>query len=414
MINGIYKYQNMNKIKIIKTEEEYNQALESARELMLEDPHPDSKKGEQLSLLTRLIKDYEARIISEYAPGPIEAIKFRMEQKDLKPADLIPYLGSRSRVSEVLSGKRSLTLDMIRALEEGLGIPAKSLIKKPESENVFNEEDYKNWDNRLINEMKKQGYFNRKDLEKKDKNILLKNFFSQFQTSFSLPVMARKSHYSSNHLVDKRAFLAWVFKVKQEAQKAKPDNKYKDGVISVEFMRNLAKLSLQEYGGVKSVQEELKKYGIVLIIEPHLSKTRLDGGLILDNKENPVIGLTLRHDRLDNFWFSLMYELAHLALHFNEDIEFFYDEVEGGNKKDNQKEKEADKMAQEALLPQTKWETSPAKLIPSPMAAQSLANELGIHVAIVAGQIRFRHNNYACLSKIIKKYKVRDYFFNNK
>ena len=58
-------------------------------------------------------------------PNPIEAIKFRMEQQQLSQRDLIPYIGSRSKVSEVLAGKRPLTLKMIRALNEGLGIPGK-------------------------------------------------------------------------------------------------------------------------------------------------------------------------------------------------------------------------------------------------------------------------------------------------
>ena len=86
-----------------------------------------------------------------------------MEQADLKPADLIPYLGSRSRVSEILSGKRPLTLDMVRALSEGLGIPAKVLIKQPDS---LEESEYQGWDNRLVTEMEARGYFGNASLKK--------------------------------------------------------------------------------------------------------------------------------------------------------------------------------------------------------------------------------------------------------
>jgi len=121
--------KNMDKIKIIKTEQDYKEALKLLEELMGRDPNPDSAEGEQLNLLTTLIQDYEAKAFPETLPDPIEAIKFRMEQVGLKPADLIPYIGSRSRVSEILSGKRQLTLDMIRALETGLGIPAEVLIQ---------------------------------------------------------------------------------------------------------------------------------------------------------------------------------------------------------------------------------------------------------------------------------------------
>ena len=106
----------MDKIKVIKTEQDYQEALKLLEELIGRDPDPESAEGEQLSLLSTLIQDYESKAFPATLPNPIEAIKFRMDQADLKPADLIPYLGSRSRVSEILSGKRQLTIDMVRAL----------------------------------------------------------------------------------------------------------------------------------------------------------------------------------------------------------------------------------------------------------------------------------------------------------
>ena len=121
----------MNKIKIIKNEQDYQEAFKLVEDLMSRDPNPDSKEGEQLNLVSILIQEYEERMFPETLPDPVEAIKFRMEQANLKPVDLVPYIGSRSRVSEILSRKRPLTLNMIRALSSGLGIPAKVLIQKP-------------------------------------------------------------------------------------------------------------------------------------------------------------------------------------------------------------------------------------------------------------------------------------------
>ena len=161
-------------------------------------------------------------------------------------------------------------------------------------------------------------------------------------------------------------------------------------------------------------QKHLKDIGIILVIEPHFSKTYLDGAAILVNKENPVIGLTLRHDRLDNFWFTLMHELAHISLHYNQDISLFYDELETASAGLDEKEQEADELAEESLLPKAKWEVSPARLIPSSMAANSLAKELGVHVAIIAGQIRHKGNKYIYLNKIISEAKVRSYFADEK
>lgn len=399
---------NMDKIKVIKTEQDYHEALRLVEELMDRDPSPDSPEGEQLSLLTTLIQDYEARVFPQTLPDPIEAIKFRMEQADLKPADLIPYIGSRSRVSEILSGKRQLTLDMVRALSKGLGIPAKVLIQKPE---LGEDVELNAWDNRLIKEMSKRGYFGASAFKEDNKISLLKSFFSVTGNNMQIMGMLRKSpHYRTSPLTDKRALIAWSTQIFKKAKKTKVPAKYNHGTLNLEFLRDLAKKSTDKDGPLMA-QDHLKKNGIILVIEPHFSKTYLDGATLLPNKDNPVIGLTLRYDRLDNFWFTLMHELAHISLHYDKDITLFYDEIEGVRGVDiNDIENEADQMVREALVPNSKWENSPAKLIPSPMAAQSLADELGVHVAIVAGIMRYEHKNFYYLNKIVNSYKVRDYF----
>ena len=85
-------------------------------------------QGDELELLSLLVHEYEERVFPMDKPNPVEAIRFRMEQQGLKPKDLIPLLGSRSRVSEILSGRRNLSLKMIRALVSHLGIPAHVLL----------------------------------------------------------------------------------------------------------------------------------------------------------------------------------------------------------------------------------------------------------------------------------------------
>lgn len=401
----------MDKIKVIKTEQDYQEALKLIEELISRDPNPDSAEGEQLSLLSTLIHDYEARAFPEALPDPIEAIKFRMDQAGLKPADLVPYIGSRSRVSEILSGKRQLTLEMVRALEAGLGIPAKVLIRKPD---LDESSEYQNWDNSLVAEMEARGYFGRASLKKYDKVKLLNDFFSPIGSPAHVVGMLRKSNYRSSPLTDKRALVAWSTRVFKKASKIRTPKKYKHGVINLSFMQKLAKLSIKENSPVLA-QEYLKTHGIILVVEPHFPKTYLDGATILINKDNPIIGLTLRYDRLDNFWFTLMHELAHIALHYDLGISLFYDEIEGIKTIDiDDKEREADALSEEALLPKAKWDISPARLIPSSMAANSLAKELGVHVAIIAGQIRHKGNKYVYLNKIVNEAKARKYFHNEK
>lgn len=119
------------KAKILKTEQEYNEACDriyrliNGSELMIE---PDSPEGEEMELLSLLVEKYEQEHHQMEAPGPIEAIKFRMEQMNLKQADIAPLFGGKTRVSEVLNGKRPLTLKMITLLNRYLGIPLESLV----------------------------------------------------------------------------------------------------------------------------------------------------------------------------------------------------------------------------------------------------------------------------------------------
>ncbi|WP_428769569.1 DNA-binding protein [Treponema sp. HNW] len=114
-------------VKLIKTEKDYNDALKMIDGLF--DAKPDTSEGDMLELLTTLVELYEARHFPVEGPSPIEAIKFRMEQMHLSQNDLTPYIGNKSKVSEVLSGKRPLSLNMIRKLSVGLGIPAETLIR---------------------------------------------------------------------------------------------------------------------------------------------------------------------------------------------------------------------------------------------------------------------------------------------
>jgi HTH-type transcriptional regulator / antitoxin HigA len=121
------KHNTMN--KLIKTHQEHEAALARLEELMLKNPIPDSEGANELELLALLIKSFEDKNIVIDPPTPLEAIQFRMEQAGLKQKDLIPFIGSKSRVSEVLAGKRPLTLAMARKLHKGLGIPAEILLE---------------------------------------------------------------------------------------------------------------------------------------------------------------------------------------------------------------------------------------------------------------------------------------------
>ena len=114
------------KIEVIRTKSAYAAALARIEKLM--DAKPGTPQGDELELLSLVIHDYEEKVFPIDKPDALAAIHFRMSQMGLTNKDLVPILGSRSRVSEVLSGRRGLSLKMIRALVRSLRIPAAVLL----------------------------------------------------------------------------------------------------------------------------------------------------------------------------------------------------------------------------------------------------------------------------------------------
>lgn len=113
-------------IKVIKTEEDYQKALKRLEVIF--DAPIDSPEGDEAEILSILVEKYEDEHYPICPPDPIEAIKFRMEQLDMKKSDLAEIIGYKSRVSEIFSKKRKLSLEMIRRLHDKLKIPYETLI----------------------------------------------------------------------------------------------------------------------------------------------------------------------------------------------------------------------------------------------------------------------------------------------
>jgi HTH-type transcriptional regulator/antitoxin HigA len=118
----------MNNITPIKTQRDYRRLLKEIEGLM--NAKRNTPEGDRLDVLVTLVEAWERKHYPLDLPDPVEAIKYHMDQSGLMPRDLIPFIGSRNRVHEVLNRKRPLTLKMIVKLHEGLGIPAESLIKR--------------------------------------------------------------------------------------------------------------------------------------------------------------------------------------------------------------------------------------------------------------------------------------------
>jgi len=395
-------------IKVIKNDQEYQSALKFVDELLDKDPQLNTPDAEKLELLTTLVQNYEESVFSEKLPDPIDALLFRMEQQELTPDDLVPYIGSRSKVSEVISRKRTLSLNMIKALQDGLGIPAKVLLNQQKTTEMKSF----NFDNFPVKEMVKRGYIKIKEGTKKFENEL-EDFFGSIngnQDVFAL--LSKASYIRSPRPMNKHALLAWVAKVVNKAESENRSNNvvFTEGSLNKTLLREIVDLS-DEKEAIYKVVDLLKNIGVYVVIEPHMSQTYLDGAALMIKGKNPIIGMTIRHDRLDNFWFTLLHELAHILLHYGKGTSLFYDDLESVDHHDP-REKESDDLAIETMIPKSSWNRSPASILPSVEAAIKLAEELSIHPAIVAGRMRYKNKYFTYLSPIIGQGEVRMLFPN--
>jgi HTH-type transcriptional regulator / antitoxin HigA len=394
---------NSTAIKPIRTGADYEAALQRIDALM--EAEAETPEADELEVLATLVELYEEQHFPIGWPNPIEAIRFRMDQAGLSGRDLIPLLGSRAKVSEVLSGKRSLTLQMIRALHQHLGIPAEVLLRQPGASlpEILIDLD---WSRFPLAAMAKLGWIESGRNLKERAEEVIRDLINRAGGPDALPaVLYRKNDDARlNAKMDAYALKAWCYQLLAEARATALPSAYRQGSIMQDFGRNLVRLSsLQE--GPRLAKEFLANYGIHLIYLPHLPRTHLDGAALKLPDETPVIGLTLRYDRLDNFWFCLCHELAHIALHMQQGVdEAFFDDLSLGDvegiETDDQ-EAEADQWAQEVLIPAEVWAASTVKERATPSAVVELAHELGIHPAIVAGRVRKELHNYRLLTHYV-------------
>jgi HTH-type transcriptional regulator/antitoxin HigA len=394
-------------ITAINSELDYKAALSEIEKLIDLPAHAGTAEADRLNLLTLLVQDYEQKHIESRTPDPIEAIKFRMEQMNLAPRDLVPLFGSRSRVSEVLSGKRPLSLAMIRALHKGLGIPAKALLQEQFLPGMGEEEIY--WERFPIREMIERGWIKHKFYDGQHRREIMKQFLTPLGNDWAPVALYKQGHYvRSARQMDPYAIAAWKARVCIRALETKVPADFEPRNITLQFMHELAHLSALD-DGPRHVGEYLKTVGVCFIVEPHLPDTYLDGAAILIKEHFPVVALTLRHDRIDNFWFVLMHELAHIGRHLNSGTSAFYDDLDVEDTSNSQ-EKEADEMAGEALIPEDEWRRSPARNLRTPEAVEHLANKLRIHPAIVAGRIRHHYKSFRVLNRLVGHGGVRPLF----
>lgn len=397
---------------IIKNDDQHENYLARLDELMdLEDHTQDDI--EEIELLGLLISTYEETNFPIDLPTPVEAIKFRMDQLGLDDSDLVRYIGQRSKVSEILNGKRALSKQMIKSLHEGLGIPLNVLM---ETNQLLDEEFKPAVLDKLLDElplalMFKRNYFetpfnNLRDF-KKSALFYIKEFLRSVNCSDNLAnqvLLKSTSNNNSNKPINKSALLAWAIKLIQKTNVTSLSGEFDADKITLEWMKSLVQLSSLEANPFESIKKELSAKGIHLIYLPHLDRTYLDGAALKNDKDEPVIGITLRFSNVDSFWFTLMHELSHVKLHLSQD-NFFLENIEKLHT--NKIEDEANELAAKALID---IDDDLLINIYDVTQVKKMSENLHIHPDIIAGRIRFISKDFRRFNQSFRsKYNLENF-----
>ncbi len=396
-------------MKVLKSEADYEEALERVELLVGLDPSEGTAEAEELELLSLLVEKYEDEHYPVASPDPVEAIKFRMEQQGLKYADMVSFFGSKSKVSEVLNRKRGLSLSMIRALHRELGIPAEVLIADPDKA-LPDEITGIEWKRFPLAEMIKYRWLEHESSlqEVKERSEeLVRNFLHQAGSCMQHnPVLCRRSLRSDREM-DPYALAAWHAKALIDQKELSAEVLFSKDILDYEFFNELRRFSFLEKGPLLAA-EFLLKLGIKLVTVPHLKGTHLDGAVFYNADRQPVIGITLRYDRVDNFWFTLFHELAHLALHLENLEESFFDDLKS-TKNLSAVESEADRFAEQKLIPAQDWKAFYSDYVTMDDII-IFSREMRMSPAIVAGRIQKERDNFSVFRKLLGQGKVRSLF----
>lgn len=220
----------------------------------------------------------------------------------------------------------------------------------------------------------------------------------------------RKFHFNGNS-PNEYSLLAWQIQVLRKAKEITKQSKVPKFNKDLSWLSQLVRVSTSPKGP-REAQDFLLSKGIILIVEPHLPSTYLDGAaMLLPNTSVPVIGLTLRHDRLDNFWFVLFHELGHIFLHLNDERVAIVDEDIGIAT--DQIEMDADNFALNNLIPLEQWDMCMCRFYINEDALNEDAKNLNIHPSIIAGRIRKENNDYQIFNGQVGLNQVRKLFWSD-
>lgn len=257
-----------------------------------------------------------------------------------------------------------------------------------------------------VREMVRRKWFSSPD--KGNRGTALQHFLFSGRPSkpaFAVAALFRRQSRQRD-LVDEIATLAWLCRVTDKAM-AEKKLLFDAAKLNQRAITHLVRLSKGSSGPRDAIQY-LERLGIRVVIENSLPGMHIDGASFVVPNFGPVIGLTLRYDRLDSFWFTLLHELAHIVLHLQgESDEVFVDSIEEEDREESEIEAEANAFTKDSFVPRDAWFRSDAFRLATEPAIHVLAEKFEIHPAVIAGRLRFERKRYQDFSQLLGAGQVR-------
>ena len=242
--------------------------------------------------------------------------------------------------------------------------------------------------------------------EKRNKIDAFKDWFNDVKGSYGTSALHRRQ-ISDDENTHNEAILTWEARVLQMAEKELVKSTIPEFQLDERWLKDLVRLSIREDGPVLA-KRALREQGVLLVVEKHLSKTRLDGAAMLSHEGVPIVALTTRLNRLDYFWFTLFHELGHVYRHLYSSSNFsFFDQRSSEADEDssqflgNELEDQANEFALNKLIDINTWDSCLSRYSATEKSVIADANRLKIHPSIIAGRIRHERNDYSILSSLI-------------
>jgi len=332
--------------------------------------------------------------------------------RGMSQKDLAAFLGLKEQQIQRYEAERyrSASLDRLVEIAEALSVQIRNRAELV-GDGRLTLADPSVWQAFPIAEMYKRGWF--EDFPgtmaeaRKAAADLVPAFLQGVGSRHAPAALHRKSVRASGQ-VHEASIAAWEARVRQLAERDPPAIPFDAAAIDDAWIAGLVALTLDPEGPAKVV-DYLRAIGISLIVERHLPGTLLDGASMASAGSHAIVALTLRHDRLDNFWFTLLHEIGHLKRHIGgQGYSAIFDDTEAPA--DAEIEREADAFALEALLPAAQWNLAVSRFTRTEKAVTGDAKRFGVGPAVIAGRVRREAGDYTILRTLVGAGDVRRLF----